>query len=146
MADLYDRDFYRWTIEQVTVLRNRRFELEALGVDWTNIAEELEGLGRSDKRELRSRLSMLLLHLLKWQYQPLHQSTSWRLTIADQRDAIDELLKESASLELLLDDILKNAYRSARRGAALETGLAENTSPPACPWTTDEVLQHTFLP
>jgi Domain of unknown function DUF29 len=146
VADLYDRDFYRWTIEQATVLRNRRRELEALGVDWTNMAEELEALGRNDKRELRRRLTVLLMHLLKWQYQPLHQSPSWRLTIAEQRDAIDELLKESSSLKLLLDEILKNAYRSARRGSALETGLAENTFPLACPWTSDEVFQNSFLP
>jgi hypothetical protein len=146
MADLYQRDFYQWTIEQATLLRNKRPELEALGVDWTNVAEELEALGRGDKRELRSRLTVLLLHLLKWRHQPLHQGPSWRLTIEEQRDAISELLADSPSLQPLLDESMKAAYQSARRRAALETGLSQGTFPMDCPWSTTDALDPNFVP
>jgi len=103
MGDLYERDFYRWATEQAAVMRDKRFELEALGIDWVNVAEELNTLGRSEKRELRSRFRVLLLHLLKWQHQPTHQSASWKRTIEIQREAVGELLSESPSLKHLLD-------------------------------------------
>jgi hypothetical protein len=77
MDDLYECDFYRWATGQAAVMRDKRFELEALGIDWVNVAEELDTLGRSEKRELRSRLGVLLLHLLKWLHQPMHQGSSW---------------------------------------------------------------------
>jgi hypothetical protein len=75
MDDLYECDFYRWATGQAAVMRDKRFELEAFGIDWVNVAEELDKLGRSEKRELRSRLGVLLLHLLKWLHQPMHQGS-----------------------------------------------------------------------
>jgi hypothetical protein len=146
MGDLYERDFYRWTTEQATVIRSKHLELEALGIDWVNVAEELDTLGRSEKRELRSRLEVLLLHLLKWRHQPMHQGTSWRLTIEEQRDAIAEVLASNPSLEPLLDTSLKDAYRHACRSAVVETGLHPSTFPSICPWTATEVLDPIFLP
>jgi Domain of unknown function DUF29 len=144
--DLYERDFYRWAIEQAAAVRDKHGELEALGIDWLNLAEELETLGRSEKRELQSRLQILLLHLLKWRHQPMHQGTSWRLTLEEQRDASAEVLASNPSLKASLDEILKEAYRHACRSAVVDTGLHPSTFPPVCPWTATEVLDPHFLP
>ncbi len=146
MGDLYERDFYRWAIEQAAVMRNKCSELEALGVDWMNVAEELDTLGRTEKRELRSRLGVLLLHLLKWRYQPTHQGASWRRTIERQREAIGELLSDSPSLKPLLDQTMQVAYKDARRDAAVESGLSQSTFPLDCAWTATQVLDPNFLP
>jgi hypothetical protein len=146
MGDLYERDFYRWTIEQASVMRRRRFELEALGVDWVNVAEELDTLGRSEKRELRSRLGVLLLHLLKWLHQPMHRGTSWRRTIETQRETIGELLSDNPSLKPLLDQTMQAAYKNARRDAVADTGLSDTVFSSDCPWTTTHVLDPNFLP
>src|SRR5215472_3707131 len=121
MGDLYERDFYRWATEQAAVMRNKHSELEALGVDWLNVAEELDTLGRIERRELRSRLRVLLLHLLKWLHQPTHQGASWRLTIEEQRDAVAEVLADNPSLKPLLDQSLKGAYSHACRHAVVES-------------------------
>lgn len=146
MDDLYEHDFYCWATEQATVMRNKRFELEALGIDWLNVAEELDTLGRSEKRELRSRLGVLLLHLLKWLNQPMHQGASWRLTIDEQRDALAEVLASNPSLKPLLDQSLKQAYAHARRRGVIESGLSQSTFPLDCPWTATQVLDFDFLP
>jgi uncharacterized protein DUF29 len=146
MGDLYELDFYRWAIEQAAVMRSKRLELEALGVDWENVAEELDTLGRSEKRELRSRLGVLLLDLLKWRYQPTHQGASWRRTIERQREAIGELLSDSPSLKPLLDQTTQAACKDARRDAAVESGLSQSTFPLDCPWTAAQVLDSNFLP
>jgi len=146
MDDLYESDFYRWALEQAAVIRNRRCELEALGIDWMNVAEELDTLGRSEKRELHSRLEVLLLHLLKWLHQPMHQGASWKLTIEGQRDAIAEVLAENPSLTPTLDQSLKDVYRRACRRAAIETGLSQSTFSLDCPWTAMQVLDADFLP
>ena len=80
----YEQDFFAWTSEQARLLREGR----AADADLANIAEELETLGRVQRRELVNRLAVLLQHLLKWSYQPDRQGTSWRLTILEQREAI----------------------------------------------------------
>jgi Domain of unknown function DUF29 len=146
MDDLYERDFYRWATEQATVMRSKQSELEALGIDWVNVAEELDTLGRSEKRELRSRLGVLILHLQKWLYQPTHQSTSWRLTIEEQRDTVAEVLASNPSLKTSLDQTLKDSYKDARRNAVIESGLSQTTFPSDCPWTAAQVLDPNFLP
>jgi hypothetical protein len=146
MGDLYESDFYRWATEQAAAMRNSHLELEALGIDWSNVAEELDTLGRSEKRELRSHLTILLLHLLKWQHQPMHQGTGWTRTIENQREAVGELLSESPSLKHLLDQIIQAAYRDARRDAAVETGLSRSAFPTSCPWTSAQTLDADFLP
>ncbi|MBV8775321.1 MAG: DUF29 domain-containing protein [Deltaproteobacteria bacterium] len=146
MSDLYQRDFYRWATEQAAVMRNKHCELEVLGIDWKNVAEELDTLGRSEKRELRNRLAVLLLQLLKWLHRPMHQGTSWRLTIEEQRDAIDELLTDNPSLKPVLDQTLKEAYRNARRQAVIECGLNQSTFAEDCPWSAAQSLDPNFLP
>jgi hypothetical protein len=122
----YETDFYAWTIEQAGLLRAGRLS-EA---DIENIAEEIESMGRSEKRELVNRLTVLLIHLLKWQAQPAFRGTSWRLTIAEQRTRLDEHLKDNPSLRSLLTPAIETAYRLALLGAQKETGLAEGAFPP----------------
>ena len=115
----YDADFYAWTVEQARLLRAG--ELSA--IDAANIAEEIESMGRSDRRELESRLTVLLTHLLKWQMQPDQRSRSWSATMREQRRQIEKLLRESPSLRPFVANVLAQAYGDACEDAADETGL-----------------------
>ncbi len=94
-ASLYDRDYYTWTLEQARALRERRTS----DLDWANLAEEVEDLGKSERRELQNRLEVLLAHLLKWQFQPKRRSRSWSATIAVQRVKIRQLLDQNPGLK-----------------------------------------------
>jgi Domain of unknown function DUF29 len=134
---LYEQDFYQWTQEMAAVLRNGRFDR----LDIENIAEEIESLGRSDKRELKSRLTVLLMHLLKWHYQPAQRSNSWRATIAEQQIRILDLLSESPSLVSYLKSEAERCYNNAKSLAAAETGLNPSTFPQDCPYLLTEVLE-----
>jgi Domain of unknown function DUF29 len=138
----YDEDFYAWTVEQARLLRSGEFS----SVDVENVAEELESLGRSDKRAIESRLTVLLTHLLKWQAQPRLRSTSWSGTIREQRRRIEKLLRESPSLRPFVGEVLAEAYADAREDAADETGLSETEFPAECPFSAEEVLSRSFLP
>ncbi len=138
----YEEDFYAWTVEQARLLRAG----ELSGIDVENIAEEIESMGRGDRREIKSRLIVLLVHLLKWQLQPRMQSKSWSATIREQRRKVEELLSESPSLRPIVPEILPQAYAEAREDAQEETGLAETAFPETCPFTPEEVLSRGFLP
>ena len=138
---LYEQDFYQWTQQMATVLRNGHFDQ----LDIENIAEEIESLGRSDRRELKSRLTVLLMHLLKWHYQPEQQSNSWRATITEQRIRILDLLSESPSLANYLKGEVDQCYKNAKALAVDETGLAPITFPPDCPYLLTEVLEKKSL-
>jgi hypothetical protein len=139
---LYDRDFYAWANEQADLLRAGRLS-EA---DIENIAEEIESLGKSEKRELISRLTVLLVHLLKWQYQPVLRSRSWRLTLEEQRNRIEDHLVDNPSLKSSLGVTIGAAYRDAILGAARETGLERSTFPTTCPWSFEQIVDPNFLP
>jgi hypothetical protein len=141
-ATAYDEDFYAWSMEQVELLRSGEFS----EIDAANIAEELESMGKNNRRELGSRLVVLLMHLLKWRYQPNRRSPSWGTTIRDQRDEIEALLADSPSLRPVVGDTLAATYTRARRKAIGETGLPEATFPTDCPFTPDQVLAEDFLP
>lgn len=141
-STLYDRDFYAWANEQAGLLRKRRFD-EA---DLANIIEEIETLGRSEMRELVSRLRVLLLHLLKWQHQPNFQGPSWRTSIIIQRHEIADHLNDSPSLKSRLAEAITRAYQSARSEATIETGLADQTFPKACPWSFEQMMAEDFWP
>jgi hypothetical protein len=138
----YDRDFYAWATEQAALLRAGRLA-EA---DLENIAEEIESMGRSEKRELVNRLTVLLTHLLKWQTQPVLRGNSWRLTILEQRGQLAEHLKDNPSLKSTLPEIFATAYRFALLGAQRETGLSEEALPRVCPWTSDQIMADGFHP
>jgi Domain of unknown function DUF29 len=138
----YEQDFYAWTIEQARLLRSG----ELAAIDAANIAEEIESMGRSDRRELKSRLVMLIMHLLKWRHQPAARSRSWSATIEEQRLQIEGVLAESPSLRPTTAAMLPEAYAIARARAIAETGLADDMFPNVCPFTPDEILSHHFLP
>jgi len=138
----YEDDFYAWTIEQARLLRAG--ELSA--VDAANIAEEIESMGRSDRRELQSRLAVLTMHLLKWRFQPAARSRGWSATIDEQRLQIENVFAESPSLRPLAGGLLPQAYKIARTRAIGETGFADDAFSPTCPFTLDEILSESFLP
>jgi hypothetical protein len=139
---LHDSDFYAWSLEQAALLRAGRIN-EA---DLSAIAAEIESMGKTEKRELVSRLTVLLLHLLKWRYQPVGRGASWRLSIANARDEIADLLNDNPSLKSVLDEVMASAYRYARRKAAIETEMAEESFPAQCPWTFAEATDVGFWP
>ena len=118
-AITYQQDFYGWTEEQAKILREHR--LSELDVD--NLLEEVESMGKFEKRELESRLEVLLMHLLKWQYQPNFQGKSWELIIREQRAKCIRHLRENPSLKGVLAEVFGYAYEDARLWAARETGL-----------------------
>ncbi len=138
----YDEDFFAWTQEQARLLRAG----ELADVDAENLAEEIESMGSSDRREIRNRLVVLLTHLLKWQYQPSHRSTSWRGTIIEQRQQIDQVVEDSPSLRLVAPEYLEKAFERARRVAAAETDLRDSVFPDECPYTPEQILSEDFLP
>ena len=138
----YDADFYGWTQEQAELLKAGR--LSELDID--NLLEEVETMGRSEKRELDSRLTVLLLHMLKWQYQPIRRGRSWQLTIEGQRINFSETLYENPSLKPQLATILKKAYTKAIIKASQETALDKQTFPEQCPWTLSQILDDNFYP
>jgi hypothetical protein len=115
-------------------------------LDFENIIEEMEALGRSEKHELISRLSVLLSHLLKWQYQPTMRGHSWVYSIKEQRKQSKIHLKDNPSLKSKLDDILIDAYDVAISKAAKETTLDEKEFPQECPYTFDQIMNDEFYP
>ena len=138
----YDRDFYAWAMEQAALLREGK-----LGeADIEHIAEEIESMGRSEKRELVSRLTVLMLHLLKWRFQPLLRGQSWRATIRVQRRDLSDLFSDNPSLKPLLPELIERAYGSAIIEAESETGLPESTFPAVCPWSFDQMMDGDFWP
>ncbi len=141
-ASTYDDDFYGWAMEQAALLRERR--LAAADID--NIAEEIERLGQSERRELVNRLAVLLAHLLKWEFQPGFRGNSWRLTIEEQRVRLDDHLGENPSLRPKLDSSIAKAYRLAVLAAQKETGLARTVFPQICPYSEAQIIDPTFLP
>ena len=140
--DLYDQDFHAWAEEQARLLRCGQLAY----ADLDHIAEEIETLGASERRELESRLKILLLHLLKWKYQPEARSSGWIGTIDEQRDQIDTLLRQSPSIKRLVGEYLGYAYPKARRSAAHETGLAQDVFPTQCPFSELDLLDPEFWP
>ncbi len=141
-ANLYAEDFYAWANEQAGLLRAGKLS-EA---DVEHIAEEIESMGKSEKRELLSRLTVLLLHLLKWQHQPLRRVPSWRLSIANTQDALTDHLEDNPSLRAVIETSIGTSYRRARRDAALETGFQEATFPLDCPWSFNQMMADDFWP
>lgn len=133
---LYDRDFMEWTQTMARLLREGHLDQ----IDIENIAEEIESLGKRDRREVTSRLEVLLMHLLKLQYQPQKTIKSWPTTITEQRRQIQLILDDSPSLSRYLTEQFCKCYHQARRSAANETGLPLVTFPDNCPWSIDETL------
>lgn len=138
----YEHDFYSWLVFNARLLREGRFA-EA---DIDNIAEELEGMSRSEKRAIDNRFAILLGHLLKWQFQPENRSTSWKGTIDEQRKRIIRLLEESPGLKYELEERLVRAYDIGISVAVRDTGMKESVFPDVCPYTLQQVLDKSFYP
>ncbi|KJR41703.1 protein of unknown function DUF29 [Candidatus Magnetoovum chiemensis] len=139
---LYETDFYQWALKTADLLRQGRFT----ELDIKNIAEEIEDLGKNNKRELASRLAVLIMHLLKWQYQPEKRSDSWITTINIQRIDIELVLEDSPSLKYDIDKVIEKAFIIAKRKFKKETGLDKNPLPKACPYTWEQLNDDDFLP
>jgi hypothetical protein len=138
----YDRDFYAWANEQAALLRAGKIA-EA---DLAHIAEEIESMGKTEKRELVSRLTVLLLHLLKWRFQPELRGTSWRLSVEEQRLQVASHFADNPSLKSLLNAAIADSYRLAVIGARRETGLDAAIFPATCPWSFDQMMNDDFWP
>ena len=138
----YANDWWAWLRAQADHLRARRLK----DIDYDHLAEELEGLGRSDKRALTSHLRNLLVHLLKWRFQPEMRTPSWRLSIQNARDEIEEAVAESPSFEPTLDELTVKQYPKAREDAANEMDIDADALPQACPFELDQILDRKFFP
>jgi hypothetical protein len=136
----YEKDFYAWIRHNVQLLRQGKLT----AIDANNIAEELESMGRSEKRELVNLFAILLMHLLKWQYQPQRHGKSWKNTIDTKREDILELLQECPSLHHELPAKLMLAYKKARRFAENETDIDINCFPSTCPYALEQILNEHF--
>jgi hypothetical protein len=141
-AELYDLDFAEWARENAELLRSGR----VAEADLEHIAEEIEDMGKRERRSLYTRCVRLIEHLLKWQHQPERRGRSWLQTIYLQRKGIRRLLKENPSLTPHMVELVAEAYEEAAGSAAIVTGLTLNEFPSACPWTVDQLLDDGFLP
>ena len=134
---LYDEDFLAWTEQQAALVRAGR--LDQLDLD--NLAEELDTMGRGEWGELENRLELLLMHMLKWDYQPARRSRSWKDTIREQRNALRRLLRRSPSLKRDLEDTVADVYPDALGRASDQTGLSPSTFPDRLPYSLAQVLE-----
>ena len=141
-ADQYERDFYSWTQRQAALIRDGRVQ----DADLTNIAEEIESLGRSQVSELRSRYTVLCLHLLKKIVQPERDGRSWTTTIVGQRLEIERHLAENSGLRPKRPILFAQACRDARKLAAVETGIDLRLFPKELPFTIDQAEDEEFWP
>jgi Domain of unknown function DUF29 len=139
---LYERDFYLWLEQQATLLRDGR-----LGeLDIANLREEIESMGRKDKKAIQSNLVVVLTHLLKYQFQPDQLSSSWRGSILEHRRRLRYDFKDSPSLRGHASEVFTQAYEDAREQASAESGLPLRQFPKASPYTLEQVLDPKFLP
>ena len=141
-SKLYDTDFYAWTEQQAELLRAEEFE----AVDWAHLIEELVAMGAAQRRELSSRLQVLIMHLLKWQYQPELRSKSWGYTIRNQRNELSYLMEASPSLRALVAERVAIAYPRAVKDALEETGFLRSPFPATCPYSAEQILDEAFWP
>jgi hypothetical protein len=139
---LYEQDFAAWAEQQARALRERRWE----DVDLEHVAEEIESMGSEQESKLESYLEILILHLLKWQFQPIRRNPSWRRSMAFSRARIERVLRKNPSLKARLADLVSSAHADALRIAAIETGLSEKTFPRKCPYAMQQLRDQDFLP
>jgi hypothetical protein len=138
---LYDQDFYLWLKTTAQLLKEKQFNQ----IDLENLIEEIETMGRSEKKSLKSNLIVLLLHLLKWQYQPNKRSGSWKASIIEHRRRLNDDLEDSPSLNSYLSEILVKCYQEARKQASAETDLSLSHFPTILPFTIEQILDQNYL-
>lgn len=139
---LYEADFVRWVETTAEQLRTQNYAC----VDWQNLIEEIEEMSRRERKSLKSTLIVILLHLLKWQYQPEYRGGSWRGSIREHRRRVNDDLKDSPSLVPYLQEIFAECYTNAREQAADETGLPLESFPVDCPYLPERSLNSDYLP
>lgn len=138
----YDTDFFRWTQETAELIRQRRFG----ELDLEQVAEEIEDMGKRDRREVQSRLTAITRYLLNWQIRPeLRGASSWLVTINDHRREVELILDGSPSL-CNIPTLLPVVYRIASELAAIETELSIDRFPSACPYTLEQIMDHGYFP
>lgn len=142
LNSLYETDFHLWIQHTIKHLQHGEFN----ALDINNLIEELESMGRSDKREIKTRFIVLIMHLLKWKYQSKKRSRSWTATINEQRRQIEAVLEDSPSLIPYFQDNLKDWYSIARRDAAKETKLSDSAFPLNCPFSWEQILDPDYFP
>lgn len=142
MRSLYETDFHAWTQAQTELLRSRQWSQ----LDLPNLIEEIESLGKQQRQELRTRLSVLIGNLLKWQYQPEQRNRNCFSTIRVQRIDLYDLLEENSSLKSYLREPIQRAYRRGIELAVGETNLPYQTFPQDCPYTFEQILDNRFYP
>lgn len=142
LSTLYEQDYYLWLETTVRLLRER--QLSALDID--NLLAEIEDMGRSEKRAVYSNLKILLMHLLKYSYQPEKRSNSWRASIVEHRQRIKKAFKESPTLQPYLTEIFNECYQDARELAVAEMGLVIDAFPVEPSFTAEESLNADYLP
>jgi hypothetical protein len=134
VASLYEQDETAWLELTAALVSQGRFA----EVDHGHLSEYLTDMARRDRREVLSRLVVLLVHLLKWEHQPAQRTGSWDATILSQRDELRDLL-ESRTLANYATQVLARAYERATKQAAREMGLDPGALPTACPWSIDQI-------
>ncbi len=139
---LYEQDYYLWLKKTVNALQEGRLS----ELDIENLAEEINDMAKNQQRAVKSNLTVILWHLLKYKYQSKKRNNSWRLTLFEHRDRLAEAFLESPSLKPLFQEIFEECYQKARKKAAIETELSINTFPEECPSTQEEVLDFEYLP
>ena len=139
---IYEKDYYLWL--KTTVEQLKQGNLSAVEINY--LIEELESMGRKEKSALSSNLQILLMHLLKYKYQPEKRSNSWRFTIFEHRDRLIELFEESPSLKPYFKEVMNKCYEKARKKAAIETGMDISLFPTDLPFTVEEILDTEYLP
>ncbi len=139
---LYETDFLQWIETTVEQLRLRDYA----NIDWENLIDEIEDMGRNERRRLKSNLIVILMHLLKWQHQPERRSSSWKGSIAEHRRRIRDDLKDSPSLKPYLEQIFDECYLDAVEQAIAETDLPAATFPLRCPYRISDLLRVNYLP
>ncbi len=141
-STLYEKDYYLWLKNTANLLREKNLA----ELDLPHLIEEIEDMGKREKRSLYSNLKILLMHLLKYRYQPKKRSHSWRYTIEEHRQRIAEALSDSPSLQGYFLEAFDKCYQDAKKLAAKETGLALEAFPTESPFTTDKTLDSDYLP
>lgn len=139
---LYTTDYLQWIETTLDKLRSQDYG----NVDWKNLIEEIEDMGRRERQSLKSNLIVVLLHLLKWQFQPECRSGSWEGSIVEHRRRIRDAIEDSPSLKPYLETIFDRSYQDAIKQAKAETGLPLETFPERCPYELAEVVNDEFLP
>jgi hypothetical protein len=141
-TSLYEQDYYLWLKKTIQLLQDDKLS----DLDRQNLIEELEDMARSQKKAVKSNLTVILWHLLKYKYQPDKRTNSWKLILFEHRDGLSEDFADSLSFKPFFEEVFNECYNKARQKAAIETGLPIETFPFESPFPPDETLNPKYLP